>query len=119
MQDFRKLDVWTKAHELTLKLYRISRAFPDHEVYGLTSQMRRSASSIGANLCEGCGRSSDMDFARYVQHAFSSASELDYHLLLAKDLGYLEPNVYDQQNNDLQQFKRMLNAFLQKLRANS
>ena len=89
MQDFHNLLVWQKAHAATLLVYRLTKRFPDDERFGLTSQLRRSAASISANLAEGCGRGSDQDFARFVQIAMGSAAEVEYHLLLAKDLEYI------------------------------
>jgi four helix bundle protein len=83
MQDFRDLRVWVLAHEVTLAVYRITAAFPREELFGLTSQIRRSAASIPANLAEGCGRNGNAEFARFCSIAMGSASELDYHLLLA------------------------------------
>ncbi len=85
-EDFKKLKVWGKAHELTLAVYMITRGFPREEVYGLSNQMRRAAASIGANIAEGCGRGSDAELKRFVQIARASANELEYHLLLARDL---------------------------------
>jgi four helix bundle protein len=86
MKDFKELRVWSKAHDLTVLVYKLTRAFPRDEVYGLTSQVSRSAASIGANIAEGCGRRSDGEMARFLQIARGSASETEYHLLLAKDL---------------------------------
>jgi four helix bundle protein len=83
MQDFRKLVAWRKAHELTLRVYDVTASFPKDEVYGLTSQMRRASSSIPANIAEGCGRNGNAELARFVYIALGSASELEYHLLLA------------------------------------
>jgi four helix bundle protein len=88
MRDFRELKVWEKAHRLTLSVYSATKAFPKDELYGLTSQVRRAASSVPANLAEGCGRETDAEFVRFCQVAFGSANELEYHLLLSKDLGY-------------------------------
>jgi four helix bundle protein len=90
MEDFKDLRVWTKAHELTLYVYQKTRSFPKEEMYGLTSQMRRSAASVGANIAEGCGRRSDGEMRRFLQIARGSANELEYHLLLAKDLHLLQ-----------------------------
>lgn len=84
MKDFKKLIVWKKAHEMTLNIYRTTKSFPKDEVYGLTSQLRRAASSIPANIAEGCGRNSDAELARFLQIAAGSASEVEYHLLLAR-----------------------------------
>ena len=86
MKDFRDLQVWQKAHGLTLAIYRVTVTFPRQELYGLTTQLRRASSSIAANLAEGCGRNSDAEFARFCSIAMGSASELEYHLLLARDL---------------------------------
>jgi four helix bundle protein len=80
MRNYRDLQVWNKAHKLTLDLYRISQRFPREEVYGITSQLRPAAVFIGANLAEGCGRRSSAQLARFVRIAMGSASELDYHL---------------------------------------
>ena len=93
--------------------------FPKEEIYGLTSQMRRCSTSIPANIAEGCGRGSDADFARFLQMAMGSASELEYHLLLAHDLGFLENSLYEKLNDELVEIKRMLNSFIQKLKTNS
>ncbi|MGH7538719.1 MAG: four helix bundle protein, partial [Gemmatimonadales bacterium] len=89
VRDFRELKVWGKAHALTLNLYKLTRSFPKEELYRLTAQIRRAAASIGANIAEGCGRRSRRDFARFLQVGLSSASELQYHLLLAADLELL------------------------------
>jgi len=87
VKDFKELKVWCKAHELTLVVYRLTRSFPKDELFGLTGQLRRSAASIGANIAEGCGRRSDGEFTRFLQIARGSVSELECHLLLARDLG--------------------------------
>ena len=95
MRNFKDLKVWEKAHRLTLDLYRTTRSFPQSELYGLTTQIRRAAASIGANLAEGCGRLTDPEMGRFLQIAMGSASELDYHLLLAKDLQLLKSADYE------------------------
>ena len=105
-----------EAHALTVRVYRITDGFPRSEMFGLTSQVRRACNSIGANLAEGCGRWSDPELARYVQIAMGSASELQSHLRLAKDLGFLRPADYDTLLRDLTSVRQMLTAFLQKLR---
>jgi four helix bundle protein len=81
MEDFKDLKVWAKAHQLTLAIYRRTRVFPKEEMYGLTSQLRRAAASIGANIAEGCGRRLDGEMKRFLQIARGSASELEYHFL--------------------------------------
>lgn len=119
MRDFRGLKVWEKAHHLTLTIYKATTTFPKDELYGLTSQIRRSCSSIPANIAEGCGRSGDTELARFLQIAMGSASELEYHLLLAHDLHLLEHTDYEHLTNDVRQVKRMLTVFIQKLKAES
>ena len=94
MKDFRNLQVWQKAHELTLALYRSTVSFPTEEPYGLTSQLRRGATSIGSNIAEGCGRATDPDFARCLDIAAGSASEVEYQLLLAHHLQLVGPKHY-------------------------
>lgn len=116
MQGFRNLLVWQKAHQLTLSVYKATELFPKDELYGLTSQMRRSAASIPTNLAEGSGRGSDTEFARFAQISMGSASELEYQLLLAYDLKFLNQDSYQQLNSSLNEVQRMLNAFIKKLR---
>lgn len=118
MQDFRKLKVWEKSHQLTIALFKISTAFPA-EYNFLINQMQRSAVSISANLAEGCGRGSDADFKRFVQIAMGSASELEYHLLLLKDLKLMDEKKYKIFNDKLIDIKRMLATLIQKLKAKS
>jgi four helix bundle protein len=116
MQDFRSLLVWKKSHQLTLQIYKCTKSFPKEELFGLTSQIRRSVSSIPANIAEGCGRQSDNDFARFLQIAMGSACELEYHLLLALDLELIQEKDYKQMNKDLVEVKTMLTVFIRKLR---
>ena len=117
VKDFRELKVWQKAHELTLAVYRVTASFPREELYGLTSQLRRASASIAANLSEGCGRNGDAEFARFCSIAMGSASELEYHLLLAKDLNLFKAGEYEELAPRDTELKRMLTALLQKLMA--
>jgi len=119
MQDFKKLQVWQKSHRLTLRIFKETEGFPRAEMFGLTSQMRRSASSVGYNIAEGCGRGTKADFARFLQMAMGSASELEYQILLAKDLEYLETAHYAEFEAGAQEVKRMLVALLRKVKAGS
>ena len=89
MKDFQKLQIWQRSHQLTLEVYRVTGAFPKHELYGLVSQIRRAASSVPTNIAEGCGRDTEADFARFLQIAMGSGSELEYQFILAHDLNYL------------------------------
>jgi four helix bundle protein len=117
MQDFRKLNVWHKAHRVTLDVYAATRGFPKDELYGLTSQIRRAAASIPANIAEGCGRDGGDDLARFLQIAAGSASEVEYHLLLAHDLGFLAAPSWQNLSNAVCEVKQMLTSLLQKVRS--
>ncbi len=117
MRDFRTLEVWRRAHPLVLSVYRVTGGFPREELFGLTSQMRRAASSIPTNIAEGCGRGSQLDVARFLQIALGSATELEYQLLLARDLRYLDESGHNQLDAELVAVKRMLTALLQKVKA--
>ncbi|MGA8491461.1 MAG: four helix bundle protein [Terriglobales bacterium] len=111
MEDFKDLRVWAKAHDLTLDVYQKTRCFPKEEMYGLTSQMRRSAASVGANIAEGCGRRSDGEMRRFLQIARGSASEVEYHLLLAKDLQFLQAEDFADPEAKILEVQRMLASF--------
>jgi len=115
LRAFRDLKVWRKAHALTLAVYKATVAFPKEEMYGLTSQIRRSCESIPANIAEGCGRAGGSELARFLQIAMGSASELEYHLLLAHDLHLLNGTEYGRLEQDVTEVKRMLAAFIQQL----
>lgn len=117
MRDFHELKVWQKAHQLTLAVYQVTTALPREELYGLTTQLRRSCSSIPANLAEGCGRTGDAEFARFWSIAMGSASELEYHLLLTKDLKLIKSQDYAELAQRTIEVKRMLTALIQKLKA--
>jgi four helix bundle protein len=117
MKDFRALNVWEKAHVVVLAAYRATRSFPGEERFGLTSQIRRSAVSIPSNIAEGCGRGSDADFARFIQYAVGSSSELEYQILLARDLGYMNDVACEALSDRLVEVRRMLIALLKTLRS--
>jgi four helix bundle protein len=116
MRDFRDLVVWERSHRMTLALYRATDHFPKSELFGLTSQIRRAAASVPTNLAEGCGRWGDGDMGRFVQIAMGSASELDYLILLARDLGYLPVGQYDAASAELDEIRRMLTALYKRIR---
>ena len=119
MKDFRSLKVWEKAHELTLKIYKATETFPKQEMYGITSQIQRAAVSVPTNIAEGCGKDTDPELKRYCLIAMGSSSELEYLLLLAHDLGYLQDDKYQELQNLLVETRKMLNAFIQKLKTDS
>ncbi|HEY49196.1 MAG TPA: four helix bundle protein [Dehalococcoidia bacterium] len=115
MRDFRSLNVWKKAHKLTLGVYQATRSFPREELYGLAGQLQRAVSSIPVNIAEGCGCQRNREFAYFLRVALRSASEAEYHLLLARDLGYLDNGTHDQLNDQVVEIKRMLTGLIEKL----
>jgi four helix bundle protein len=119
MQNFRDLKVWQKAHATALSIYAATANFPSAERFGLTSQMRRAAASIPANIAEGCVRSTDRDFARFLHTAMGSASEVEYFVLLSLDLDFLDRSMHDALTADIEEIKRMLAALIARLKADS
>jgi four helix bundle protein len=115
MKDFKELKVWEKAHVLTLEVYEETRSFPKEELYGLTSQLRRAAASVAANIVEGCGRRSDGEFTRFLQIARGSASELEYHILLARDLHLLTEVAFRSLDTKVVEVERMLTGLVKKV----
>ncbi len=115
MQDFRKLNVWEKGHELTLEIYIATKSFPKEELFGLTSQIRRSTSSIPTNISEGCVKSSQKEFSRYLYIALGSASETEYLILLCYELDYFSLEEYQKLMNDIQKIKKMIISFILKI----
>ncbi|MGO9517604.1 MAG: four helix bundle protein [Candidatus Korobacteraceae bacterium] len=116
MRDYKDLVVWRRSHTLTLTLYRATESFPKSEMFGLTSQIRRAVASIPTNLAEGCGRWGDGDMGRFVQIAMGSASEVDYQLVLAKDLGYLQKAEWEGLAAEVSEIRRMLTVFYKRIR---
>ena len=117
MQHFSKLVVWGKAHSLVLEVYLATKAFPQTERYGLTMQLRRAASSVAANIAEGRGRIGEGEFGRFLRIALGSATELEYHLLLARDLSLVDPSQHDKLAGELRLVQRMLASLIRKLRS--
>lgn len=116
MRDFRQLRVWSEAHRLVLAIYEVTAEFPKHELYGITSQMRRCGASIAANIAEGCGRAGSGDLHRFLSTAMGSAVELEYFLLLSRDL-CLVTNRYDELNEQTRLVQRMLGSLVRKVEA--
>jgi four helix bundle protein len=117
MQDYHNLKIWQTAHEITLNVYKVTKSFPQSETLGLSSQLRRAAASIPENIAEGCGRGSDADFSRFLYIAMGSTNELEYELLLAKDLQYISEADFTNLNNPIREEKQMLTSLIKKLKA--
>jgi len=108
MQNYKDLKVWEKAHQFTLEVYEVTKTFPKEEVYSLTNQLRRAASSIPANIAEGCGKSTQAEFARYLNVSLGSANEAEYFLILSKDLKYLNEMLFNKLFTLINEIKAML-----------
>ncbi len=115
-KSFKELIVWQKAHQLVLNVYRATKSFPKEEIYGLTSQLRRSSVSVAANIAEGFKKKGTADKLKYMNTAQGSLSETDYHLLLANDLGY-----FDTGNllKDVDEVGRLLESYMRGIKRNT
>ena len=116
MIDYHRLEVWRRAHKLTMEVYRVTRMFPSEERYALTVQLRRAMTSVPCNIVEGSARSTDRAFASFIEIAEGSAAEVQYELQLAQELGYLEPSVYDGITREILEVRRMLARLRARLR---
>ena len=116
MQNYKDLKVWEKSHQFTLSVYEFSKAFPREEIYSLTNQLRRAASSIPANIAEGCGKKTQSDFANFLNIALGSVNESEYFILLSKDLGYLQIDKYESLTVSINEIKAMLIVLISKVR---
>lgn len=116
MRKFQNLEIWHKSHKLTLDIYEITRnQFPKDELYALTSQIRRASASIPTNIAEGCGRKTNQEFVRFLHIASGSATEVEYQLLLAKDLQYIAPVTFEDLNRKIIEIRKMIISFIKKI----
>lgn len=116
MRDYQQLEVWQRSHQLTLKVYTLTKAFPKEELFGLISQMRRAGVSIPTNIAEGCGRDSPSDFRCFLVIATGSCSELHSQILLCKDLHYLDESLCKELLDETAQIRKMLHRYAEKLK---
>ena len=119
MRDFHKLMIWQRSHRLTLEIYKISKTFPKSEIFGLTSQIRRAVSSIPTNIAEGCERNSSKEFAHFLQIAIGSATEVEYQLLLAHDINYINDDDYQVLTNETVAVRKMIIKYQSELKSSS
>jgi four helix bundle protein len=119
MQNYKELRVWEKAHAFTLHVYVATKAFPKDELYSLTNQLRRAASSIPANIAEGCGKNSQPDLAHFLNIALGSSNEAEYFLLLSKDLNYLDLESHAKLSDQINEIKAMLILLINKVRSST
>lgn len=116
MQDFHTLQIWQKSHELTLNVYKATKQyFPKEEMFALTSQIRRASSSIACNIAEGCGRKTNADFSHFLQMSIGSCSEVEYQVLLAKNLDYFPQEVFNTLTEEVTTVRKMIINFQKKI----
>ena len=111
--------IWQRSHRLTLEIYKISKTFPKSEIFGLTSQIRRAVSSIPTNIAEGCGRNSNKEFAHFLQIAIGSATEVEYQLLLAHDINYINDDDYQILTDETVVVRKMIIKYQSELKSSS
>ncbi|MBA7569335.1 four helix bundle protein [Candidatus Atribacteria bacterium 1244-E10-H5-B2] len=116
MSDYKKLKVWEDAHKFTIDIYNITKKFPNNEQYGLVSQIRRSSSSIPTNIVEGCGQLNNGNLIRFLGIAKGLAFEVEYQLLLAKDLSYVTDAEYNTLVEKIKYIIRRLNNLIKSLK---
>lgn len=116
MRDFHKLIIWQRSHQLTLDVYKASKLFPKDELFGLTSQIRRAVSSIPTNIAEGCGRETNKDFAHFLQISIGSASEVEYELLLAHELEYINDETFNKLISETIALRKMIKSYQSELK---
>ncbi len=114
---YKELIVWQKSFQLSLQIYKLTKKFPQEELYGLTSQIRRAVVSIPSNIAEGYTRQRRLEYIQFLQIAFASGAELETQILIARDLKYLSYNEFDRVNNLLQEVMKMLNVLIRKIKS--
>lgn len=115
MRDFTQLQIWQRSHILTLKIYKLTKGFPSEEIFALATQMKKSSYSIPTNIAEGCGRNTNPQFKRFLDFAAGSATEIQYQLILSKDLGYISESEFLPLHNEAIEIRKMIFAFMDKL----
>ncbi len=116
MHNFKKLEIWKRAVALVTEVYQLTQAYPQHEVFGLTSQTRRAATSIPLNISEGSAKSSDKDFARFLEIAVGSSFELETSLIIASNLSYISNDMLEEFQVKIGELQKMIFAFVNGLK---
>jgi len=116
MKDFKNLKIWQKGIDLVVDIYKTSQNFPTEELYGLTSQMRRSAVSIPSNIAEGSGRNSDKDFSRFLDISLGSLFELETQIIIAHKLSFINDEKFNELIHDVQEEQKMITGLQKNLK---
>lgn len=114
MWNFRKVDAWNRALDLSKVVYDLARGFPGDERYGLSSQLRRAVVSISSNIAEGCGRRTSKDFVSFMYNAIGSLKEVESELFVAEKLGYIEMVDVEKLVEELEEIGRMISGMIKK-----
>lgn len=115
MNNFKELKVWQKTIQLIVEIYKITNSFPKHETYGIVSQIQRAAVSISSNISEGCGKTSEKDFNRFLEMALGSAYEVENLLIICKELEYISLEVSINKSEQIQEIIKMLIGLIKTL----
>ena len=115
MHDFRKLHVWKDAVKLSKKVYVLSNTFPKEEIYGLINQIRRAVVSVASNIAEGAGRGSDREFQKFLRYSQGSCYELETQIIIANDLGYIQPDDFKPLINDIIEVEKKIHNLIKSL----
>jgi len=116
MRDYKNYEIWKKSHKVALEVYNLTKSFPKEDTYGIISQLRRASLSVPTNIVEGAGRSSQKEFAYFINIASGSAAETEYLIQFSFDLNYINENQFNKMNDEIISIRKMLNAFHQKLK---
>ena len=115
MRDYKKYSIWSDSHKLTLEIYLLTKKFPKEELFGITSQIRRAVSSVPTNIAEGCGRSSDLDFKRFLIIFHGSATEVEYLIFLSFELNYISEEEYIDLTGKIEILRKQIHTLIKKI----
>jgi four helix bundle protein len=115
LKNYKELNVWKKSYTLCLYIYKVTKSFPKSEIYGLTSQIRRSAVSIPSNIAEGYGRKTTLEYVKFLYIAYGSVCELETQVMISGDLGYVETERLGELRGEIGDVERMLKAMIKSL----
>ena len=116
MMDFKKLKIWRESYKLSIEIYTLTETFPSREKFGITSQIRRAATSVPINISEGAGKFSSKDMAKFLQIAYGSLKELECLVMMSKDLHYFSPQTEERILIHILEIQKMLSTYIKRIR---